>query len=375
MRSDRIEALLADALALRQLSIEEGSYLWREAQLDDLFAVANALRQHHVPGREVTWQIDRNINITNVCSSGCLFCNFHAGASPYAKPYITTREEYVQKIDELLALGGDQILLQGGLHPKLGLDFYVDLFSWLKQRYPNVKLHALGPPEVVHIARLEGMTIEATLRALMAAGLDSLPGAGAEILSERPRALVAPRKASADEWIEVMRTAQRMGLLTSATMMYGHVETIEERMEHLVRIRELQDERPEGSQGFLAFIAWPFQGKGTALAKRYGWIPTSAAEHARMVAMSRIMLTNVPHIQASWLTVGVDVALLTLFTGADDMGSIMVEENVVASAGAHHRLDADGMQRAIRSVGLEPQLRDQGYRKRALAGAQSQKAK
>lgn len=359
-----VSDLLDEALALRPLTLEEGAYLWRCAQLDELMAVANALRQRHVPGQEVTWQIDRNINITNVCTSGCLFCNFHAGASPSAKPYITSREEYIQKIDELLALGGDQILLQGGLHPRLGLDFYADLFRWLKSRYPSVKLHALGPPEIVHIARMEGLSVSSTLRALVDAGLDSLPGAGAEILSARPRGIVAPRKASAEAWLEVMRTAHRMGLLTSATMMYGHVETIEERVEHLVRLRELQAERPDGPPGFLAFIAWPFQGKGTALARRYGWTPTSAAEHVRMVALSRIMLTNIPHIQASWLTVGVDVALLSLFAGADDMGSIMIEENVVASAGAHNHLDAAGMQSAIRSVGLVPRLRDQAYRPR-----------
>lgn len=359
-----VERLLDEALALRPLSAAQGVTLWQEAQLDELLAVASALRQRHVPGSNVTWQIDRNINITNVCVSGCLFCNFHAGASSVVRPYITTHEEYIQKIDELLALGGDQILLQGGLHPKLGLNFYVDLFRWLKSRYPSVKLHALGPPEILHIARLEGIPVEATLRALVDAGLDSLPGAGAEILSPRVRAIVAPRKATADEWIEVMRAAQSMGLLTSATMMYGHVETIQERMEHLVRIRDLQAERPGGSRGFLAFIAWPFQGRGTALAKRYAWTPTSAAEHARMVAMARIMLTNVPHIQASWLTVGVDVALLTLFGGADDMGSIMIEENVVASAGARNRLDASAMRAAIRSVGLVPRLRDQSYRLR-----------
>lgn len=367
MRS--VVELLGDALSLRPLSVEEGAYLWREAMLDELMATAGALRQRHAPGREVTWQIDRNINITNVCASGCLFCNFHAGASGSAGPFITTRGEYEQKIEELLALGGDQILLQGGLHPKLGLDFYVDLFRWLKARYPNVKLHALGPPEIVHIARLEGISIEATLRALVEAGLDSLPGAGAEILAERPRAIVAPRKATADEWVGVMRTAQRMGLLTSATMMYGHVETIEERMEHLVRIRELQAERPAGAPGFLAFIAWPFQGRGTELARRYGWKPTSGAEHVRMVAMSRIMLTNVPHIQASWLTVGVDIALLSLFAGADDMGSIMIEENVVASAGARNCLDAAGMEAAIRSAGFEPRLRDQAYARRGEGAA------
>lgn len=362
MRS--VSELLDNALALVPLSAEEGAQLWRDAQLDELIAVAGALRQHHVPGDEVTWQIDRNINITNVCSSACLFCNFHAGASPHAKPYVTSREEYVQKIDALLALGGDQILLQGGLHPKLGLAFYVDLFRWLKARYPSVKLHALGPPEVVHIARLEKLSVEATLGALVDAGLESLPGAGAEILSCRPRALVAPRKASAEEWEEVVRVAQRMGLLTSATMMYGHVETIEERMEHMVRLRSLQAERPSGSPGFLAFIPWPFQGEGTALARRFGWKRTSAAEHVRMVALSRIMLTNIPHIQASWLTVGVDVAQLTLFAGADDMGSIMIEENVVASAGARNRLDAAGMQAAIRAVGFTPRLRDQAYRPR-----------
>lgn len=353
--------LYSKALDNGELSAEEGTALW-DAPLPELMFIAHTLRQRRVPGKGVTWQIDRNINITNVCCVRCLFCNFHAG--PGGKPYVTTKAEYREKINGLLAAGGDQVLLQGGLNPTLSLQFYVNLFQWLKQEFPAVKLHALGPAEVLYLAQQDGRSVVETLKMLIAAGLDSLPGAGAEILSDRTRQIISPRKISTAQWLDVMRSAQQLGLLTSATMMYGHQETISERMEHLVLLRNLKAEH-SGPGGFMAFIPWPFQGKGTALAARYAWRPVGASEHLRMVALARIMLPNVPHIQSSWLTVGPQIGLMALHYGADDMGSIMLEEHVLAAAGTHYRLDKDGMRLAIRQAGFTPILRDQAYRPRA----------
>lgn len=357
---NRLTSLYEKALALEPLTLEEGQALWFDAPLDELMAVAHEARLLHVPGREVTWQIDRNINISNICAARCLFCNFHSGAGQLP-PFTTTLEEYEEKIEELIALGGDQVLLQGGLHPQWGLEYYETLFRELRSRFPTVRLHALGPPEIVHIARLEQLSFREVLERLHQAGLSSLPGAGAEILSDRVREIIAPRKATVQEWLAVMREAHRMGLLTSATMMYGHVETIEERLQHLVYISELQADRPEGSVGFLAFIPWPFQWRGTQLAQQYPIHPVSPVEHLRWVALSRLMLHNIAHIQASWLTVGVETSQLSLWGGADDMGSVMIEENVVASAGTQNTLNAVSMRQAIRDAGFTPRLRDQAY--------------
>lgn len=361
----KLEEIYSRALALEALTVDEGLFLWEHAPLEELSALAHEVRLLHVPGNVVTWQIDRNINISNLCVARCDFCNFHAGASRIA-PFTTSLQEYDEKIAELLRLGGDQVLLQGGLHPKWHLQEYVALFRELKRRFPSVKLHALGPPEIVHIARQEGVGVRAVLEALREAGLASLPGAGAEILSDRVRELISPRKCSVNEWLGVMREAHLMGLLTSATMMYGHVETLEERLTHLRLIRELQAQRPAGSPGFMAFIAWPCQGAGTRLALHYDLPQLSIAHHIRWIALSRLMLCNIAHIQASWLTLGVEVAQLALTAGADDMGSIMIEEHVVRSAGASHHLDAASMQAAIRAARFVPQLRDQAYRYRDI---------
>ncbi len=345
------------------LGPDEGLALWERAPLSALMASADVVRRRLHPHTEevVTWQIDRNVNITNVCVSGCRFCNFHCRLADTGRAYITTRGEYREKVEQMLALGGDQLLLQGGLHPRLDLPWYEELFRWLKQEYPSVKLHALGPPEVAHLARLSGLSFSEVLERLAAAGLDSLPGAGAEILDNDIRRRISPGKCSADVWIEVMRQAHRLGLLTSATMMYGHVEQPLHRIEHLLKIRKLQAEKPEGTPGFLAFIAWPFQGGGTALAAEGVAGGSSIAEFLRMVALSRLMLPNVPNIQASWLTVGIPAAQMALHGGANDMGSIMIEENVVSSAGSFHTLDAAGMQAAIRAAGFTPALRNQAY--------------
>ncbi len=352
--------IFSRALNHQFLAVEEGSFLFREATLTELMYLGNAIRERLVPGKKVTWQIDRNVNITNVCIAGCKFCNFHCGLqSPHA--YITDIDSYREKIEEMISLGGDQLLLQGGLHPKLWLKFYTDLFSALKREFPLVKLHALGPPEIAHIARLEGVSTKETLIKLHEAGLESLPGGGAEILVDRVRKSISPGKPTSQQWLDVMREAHEMGLLTTATMMYGHIETIEERMEHLVKIRELQHEKPAQAIGFSAFICWPFQSKGTKLEAMGIRSQVTTEEHIRMVAISRIMLPNIPHIQASWLTVGVNAAQLSLHAGADDMGSIMIEENVVSSAGANYSLNAQGMQKAITDAGFTPQLRNQAY--------------
>jgi cyclic dehypoxanthinyl futalosine synthase len=358
--------LLTKALHQEFLTAEEGLHLFEHAPTSALMYVGNALRQKMVPGNKVTWIIDRNSNTTNVCVANCKFCNFYRRPG-HAESYITTMEEYRVKIEEMFKLGGEQLLLQGGHHPDLGLSFYTNLFRQLKSEFPQLKLHALGPPEIAHICQLEKMSHEDVLRALNAAGLDSLPGAGAEILNDRVRRLISKGKCGAQEWLDIMRAAHRIGLTTSATMMFSHVETLMERMEHLVDIRKVQSEKPAGAVGFLAFIPWPFMDDGTLLKKlKRARNTCTADEYIRMIAISRIMLPNVKHIQASWLTVGKQTAQVCLHSGADDMGSIMIEENVVSAAGAPFRFTSNGIQQAIRDAGYIPQLRDQQYREREL---------
>ncbi len=348
------------AMQLGSLSAAEGELLFTEASTADLIWVADHLRQLHHPGKVVTWMIDRNVNITNICISGCTFCNFHRKINGEGT-YTTTMEEYRQKIEQMIQLGGNQLLLQGGMHPRYGLKFYTDLFSELKTNYPGVKLHALGPPEVVHIARKERMPYREVLEKLVASGLDSLPGAGAEILCDRVRKQISPGKASSDEWLEVMKEAHQMHLLTSATMMFGHIETILERMEHLVRLRELQEQKPTGSPGFKAFVPWPFMSEGTLLGESKAFKPILPVDYIRMIAISRIMLNNFENIQASWLTVGKETGQLALHAGANDLGSIMIEENVVSAAGAKFSMNATEMQKCIVDAGFTPQLRNQAY--------------
>ncbi|MBL7882712.1 MAG: dehypoxanthine futalosine cyclase [Bacteroidia bacterium] len=361
-----INSLLKRALNFEFLNQEEGVFLFKNASTAELAFVANELRKIQKPDGKVTWQIDRNVNTTNVCIANCKFCNFYR-IPGHAESYITNIETYKQKIEETLKYGGDQLLLQGGHHPELGLKFYVDLFKELKKLYPAVKLHALGPPEVAHITKIEKSTHTEVLKALKDAGMDSLPGAGAEILNDRVRRLISKGKCTGREWLDVMRAAHQLDITTSGTMMFGHIETIEERFEHLVWIREVQSEKPTTANGFLAFIPWPFQDDGTLL-KRIKGISNnvSADEYVRMIAMSRIMLPNVINIQASWLTVGKEVAQLCLHAGANDFGSIMIEENVVSAAGAPHRFTSKSIQDAIKEAGFEPQLRTQKYEYREL---------
>ena len=353
--------LYKKAFNLEFLTIEEGLLLYEKAPLEELIFAGNKLRQIHNASNVVTWQIDRNVNITNACISQCKFCNFYKKSTD-ENVYITSVDEYKVKIEELFKLGGEQLLLQGGLHPKLKLDFYTNLFSELKKLYPKIKLHALGPPEIVHLARLEKKSYLEILEALINSGLDSLPGAGAEILCDRVRKSISPTKANTQQWLDVMREAHKLNLVTSATMMFGHVETRRERIEHLVALREVQSEKPELSPGFLAFIPWPFQDENTFLQKEFGISnQVSSEEYIKTIAISRIMLPNVKNIQASWLTIGKDIAQVCLHAGANDFGSIMIEENVVSSAGASYKFDAEGIQNAISEAGFTPQLRNQKY--------------
>lgn len=355
------DSLYNKVLQLEFLSLEEGLILYENAPASELVYVANELRKVLVPHGKVSWMIDRNINITNVCISGCRFCNFHRKPKDN-DTYITTIEEYKEKIDELFRSGGEQILLQGGLHPKLGLMFYTDLFKKLKSIYPKLKLHALGPPEIAHIANIEAKSYKEVLEILMDAGLDSLPGAGAEILCDRVRELISPAKCRTKAWLDVMGEAHKLNLPTSATMMFGHIETKKERIRHLIEIRTVQDQKPKNSYGFLAFIPWPFQDEGTWLKSTQNISnKVTPEEYVRTIAICRIMLPNIPNIQASWLTVGKSTAQLCLHSGANDFGSIMIEENVVSAAGATHKFDATGIQEAIREAGFEPQFRNQKY--------------
>ncbi len=345
----------------KRITAAEALTLWEEAPLATLIFLADGVRRRLHPDNRVGWMIDRNVNITNICFSQCRFCNFCRTAKS-DDAYVTTDEEYDSKIRELVALGGDQLLLQGGMNPALGLDFYTSLFRRLKQRWPILKLHALGPPEVAFLARKEKMGFREVLVALRDAGLDSLPGAGAEILSDRVRKAVSPAKATVDEWLGVMREAHRLNLPTSATMMFGHAETVPERIEHLVRLRDLQDEKPEGHDGFITFIAWPFMDRGTVLAERDGIRSTvTAAEYLRLTAISRLMLDNFSNIQSSILTVGKETAMISLHAGANDLGSVMIEENVVSAAGDPFRVDPDSIREIIRDAGFIPVRRDQRY--------------
>jgi len=361
-----LSELYQRALDLEFLSIQEGVFLFNNAPLAELMFVANELRKKQVPHGRVTWQIDRNVNTTNVCIANCKFCNFYR-IPGHAEAYITDMPVYRRKIEETIKYGGDQLLLQGGHHPDLGLDFYTSIFRQIKQEFPTIKLHTLGPPEVAHITKLERSTHREVLIALREAGMDSLPGAGAEILVDRVRRLISKGKCGAAEWLDIMHEAHKLNITTSATMMFGHVETIEERFEHLVKIREVQSRKPESAKGFLAFIPWTFQDVDTLLTKIRGVHNlTTPEEYIRMIAISRIMLPNVKNIQASWLTVGKQTAQICLQAGANDFGSIMIEENVVSAAGAPHRFTYKTIQDAIREAGFEPQLRNQQYEWRKI---------
>lgn len=345
----------------QRLTAGEALDLWNEAPLAMLVRLADTVRRQLHNDNHVGWMIDRNVNITNICFSQCRFCNF-CRTSKSDDAYVTTEGEYDSKIREMISLGGDQLLLQGGMNPALDLDYYTGLFRGLKERWPMIKLHALGPPEIVYLAEKAKMSYREVLVKLVDAGLDSLPGAGAEILVDRVRKKVSPAKATANEWLGVMREAHRLNLPTSATMMFGHAETVPERIEHLIRLRELQDEKPGGHYGFITFIPWPFMDRGTPLADKDGIRSSvTAADYLRVVALSRLVLDNIPNIQSSILTVGRDTAMISLHSGANDLGSVMIEENVVSAAGDAFRVNPEEMKQIIRDAGFIPVRRDQRY--------------
>lgn len=333
---------------------EEFLFLAEKADLYRLSFMADAVRKRLHPEPKVTYVIDRNINYTDICISACKFCAFFkAPEDPQGS--VLRREELLRKIRETQELGGTQILLQGGLHPDLPLAFYEDMLRFMKAT--GIHIHGFSPPEICHFAELSGLSIRTVLERLMIAGLDSIPGGGAEILSDRVRQQLAPRKCSADKWISVMEQAHTLGMRTTATMMFGHVETWEERLEHLQRLRDLQDR----TGGFTAFIPWPFQPDNTALAETVNGEKTSAVTYLRMLALSRIFLDNFANIQASWVTQGPKIAQLSLFFGANDFGSTMIEENVVAAAGVHFRLSEQEIRRLVTDAGFTPEQRLMDY--------------
>jgi cyclic dehypoxanthinyl futalosine synthase len=346
------EAIEAKVLAGERLSRADGVRLIREGELLELGALADAVRERLHPEGVVTYIIDRNINYTNVCTAQCAFCAFYRDL-PARDGYLLTKQQLAQKIDETMALGGRQILLQGGLHPDLGIEFYEELFAWMKATWPELWIHGLSPAEVKHIGKVSVLGTEATLRRLIAAGLDSIPGGGAEILSDRVREAIGAHKGRTADWLEVMEVAHGLGLKTTATMMFGHVETLEERIEHLVLLRELQDR----THGFTAFIAWTFQPENTALAQD----ELTSFQYLRTLAVARVMLDNFPNVQASWVTQGGKIGQVSLRFGANDFGSLMIEENVVSAAGAHFRLTEAEIARNIQDAGFVPKRRTMHY--------------
>jgi cyclic dehypoxanthinyl futalosine synthase len=346
--------ILRKAVCGERLSRDEGLRLLQSSDLAALGKAADAVcrRLHPEPYR--TYNIDRNINYTNICTSGCLFCAF--SCKPDAKQgYVITRDELYQKTRETVALGGDQILLQGGLHPELALDWYESLVRDLKAHFPEVNVHGFSPPEIDHFAKISGVKVGEVLRRLQTAGLGSLPGGGAEILVDRVRREISPDKIAADRWLDICRTWHRLGGKGSATMMFGHVETLAERIEHLDRLRALQDE----TGGFTAFICWTFQPGRTALAEVR---KVGAFEYLKTLAVSRLYLDNIANVQASWVTQGMQVGQLALRFGANDFGSLMIEENVVAAAGTRFHTSEAEIRRLITESGYTPRRRDVFYR-------------
>jgi cyclic dehypoxanthinyl futalosine synthase len=338
---------------MTRLTDREALELLRSQDLLEVGARAHEMRTRLVPGGLATFIVDRNINFTNACLVGCRFCAFHRPPGS-AEVYVLPREVIHTKIEETLDLGGTAVMMQGGLHPELDIAYFEDLFRSIKERFP-VTIHSLSAPEVAHIARISGLTVTETLRRLKAAGLDSLPGGGAEILVDRVRRLVSPRKADTATWVDVMRQAHREGLPGTATMMFGSVETLEERVEHLRIIRDLQDE----TGGFRAFIPWTFQSGHTSL--EHSIEEATGVDYLMMLAVSRLYLDNIPHIQASWVTQGLKVGQVALRFGADDLGSTMIEENVVAATGVRMRADQGDMTRAIWAAGFIPAQRRTDY--------------
>ena len=350
MKAD-LKKIVLKASKAKRLDANEGLALFKHADLLTLGEIANGLRKRLHPERLVTFVVDRNINYTNICVNKCKFCAFYREAdSPDA--YILSREEIFTKIEETIAQGGTQILMQGGVHPDLGIDYFEDLFRSIKACY-TIQIHSLSPSEISYVAKKAGLSIKDALTRLKAAGLDSIPGGGAEILVDRVRKKVSPNKIRWRQWADVMRAAHKLGMPTTATMMFGSVETDKEIMEHLLRLRDIQDE----TGGFTAFIPWTYQPGNTELGGR----SATAVEYLKVLALSRIMLDNFDNIQASWVTQGAKIAQVALEFGANDFGSTMIEENVVAAAGITFRMTKQEIVNIIKDAGYAPAQRDTRY--------------
>lgn len=346
-----INDIVEKVIAGQRLSFEDGMRLYRSHNILELATLADFVRQKKHPNNIVTFIISRNINYTNVCWVRCKFCAFYRPPGD-EEGYVLSNETIFKKIDELLDLGGYELLMQGGLNPKLKIEYYEELFSSIKSRY-KVHLHSLSPAEVIYIAKRSKLSLEETIKRLRAAGLDTIPGGGAEILVDEVREEIAPYKDTAEEWLEVMRTAHKLKMRTTATMMYGSVEKLEHRVEHLIKIRNLQDE----TGGFTAFIPWNFQPDGTEL----GGKKATGYDYLKTVAISRLMLDNVDNIQASWVTQGPKIAQISLKYGANDFGSTMIEENVVSAAGTKFLMSIQDIRRQIQEAGYEPKIRNTYY--------------
>ncbi len=349
-----INSILEETVEGKRLSKNDAIRLFRECQdLPALGHAANRVTKKLHPENYRTFNIDRNINYTNICAAVCKFCAFYRKLHD-SDAYVLSREELCRKIDETIALGGDQALLQGGMHPSLKLEWYEELLTFLKSRYPAFNLHAFSPPEIWHFHKLNKIPLKEVLNRLKIAGLGSLPGGGGEILVDRVRKELTVNKCLTEEWLEVHRQWHHLGGRSTTTMMFGHIETMDERVESLARIRELQDE----TKGFTAFICWTFQPENTDMAHIK---PAGSFEYLRTQAISRLFLDNIPNIQSSWVTQGLKVGQLALLYGANDMGSLMIEENVVSAAGTVHHLTLQQIKSAIHELGYEPRQRNVHY--------------
>ena len=342
-----VRNILKKALEER-IGSDEAMLLFQKATLLDLAEAADTVRAVKHPDGRATFQIDRNINYTNICRNECSFCAFYRPKG-HAEAYVLSQEEINDKVEETIRLSGTQVMIQGGINPDLNLDYYTNMFRGIKERF-TIRIHSLSPPEIVHLSESSGLSIADTLKELVSAGLDSLPGGGAEILVDSVRQRISPKKISSSRWLEVMEEAHKLGMKTTATMMIGTVETIEDRISHLLKIRDLQDT----TGGFLSFIPWTFQPGNTALGGR----AISSLEYLRTLSLSRLFLDNFENVQGSWVTQGKDVGQICLSFGANDLGSIMIEENVVKAAGVSHRMTIEDMVDLIRRTGRTPALRD-----------------
>jgi len=336
----------------RRISTDDALKLWQEKDVVELGDLAHARRMRMHPEPMVTYIVDRNINYTNVCVSGCRFCAFYRPPG-HPEGYVLGMDELARKVQETLDLGGGQILLQGGMNPDLGLDFYESMLGFLKKSFSHVAVHGFSPPEIIDLSERSGLSMRTVIARLIDAGLDSIPGGGAEILVDRVRREISPRKCSADAWLDAMVQAHELGLKTTATMMFGHREDIRDRLEHLSRLRDVQDR----TAGFTAFIPWTFQPKNTQLDAP----EASSAEYLKFLAISRLFLDNIANVQASWVTQGPHIGQMALLWGANDFGSTMIEENVVAAAGVHFLLPEEELRTLVRGAGFEPRRRRMDY--------------